>query len=200
MWRLLTEENSIQIQLLVDSRHRKNQIILLVDETYLETRNYYWSAKEFIESPYLIVITSFSKAYGIAGLRAGLIISNFENTKVLKSVNPMHEISSFTSFILGQVLFDESLYDYRKEIELDEEKLVSELGNKNGFNILKTKTNFVLFNNSYFDCKYLHDFLLERQLKMKINKSVLEFGDWCSVSIGNRINNQFLIESLSVLK
>ena len=54
----------------------------------LETRFFNWTAKDFIQNKNLIIVRSFSKAYGIAGLRAGLIISNESNIKVLKSLLP----------------------------------------------------------------------------------------------------------------
>ena len=62
----------------------QNNIVLVVDETYLETRFYTWTAKDYLDYKNLIVVRSFSKAYGIAGLRAGLIISNKANIESKK--------------------------------------------------------------------------------------------------------------------
>ena len=173
------------------------KVVLVVDETYLETRNYEWTAREFINNfEDLIVVTSFSKAYGIAGLRAGMIVSNISNINVMNKLLPMHEITSFTDYLLSEVINDKSLYTFRDQIYLDEEYIVDNLNNYKGFNVMKTKTNFILFKNKNYPTQYLHDLLLNNQLKVKIHKSVPFFGDWCSASLGNKNNTNNLVKIL----
>ena len=89
---------------------------MVVDETYLETRNYTWTAKKYVSFDNLIIVSSFSKAHGIAGLRAGLIVSNSKNIKILNSLLPMHEITSFTNYLLNKVINDESLNLFKDQI------------------------------------------------------------------------------------
>ena len=176
-----------------------HNIILVVDETYLETRNYTWTAKKYISFDNLIVVSSFSKAYGIAGLRAGMIVSNSKNIKILNSLLPMHEITSFTNYLLNKVINDESLNFFIDQINEDENLIFEQLNEKKGFKILRTNTNFVLFKNHYLSCKFIHDFLLDNQIKVKIHKNVPYFGEWCSASLGNKTNTYNLIKVLSKL-
>ncbi len=170
---------------------------MIVDETYLETRNYKWTAKKYLSCNNLIIVSSFSKAHGIAGLRAGLIVSNSKNIKILNSLLPMHEITSFTNYLLNKVINDESLNLFRDQINEDENLLFEILNEKKGFKILRTNTNFVLFKNQDFNCKYIHDFLLDNRIKVKIHKTVPFFGEWCSASLGNKTNTYNLIKVLS---
>ena len=176
-----------------------HNIIFVVDETYLETRNFTWTAKKYLSCNNLIIVSSFSKAYGIAGLRAGMILSNSKNIKTLESLLPMHEITSFTNYLLNQVINDESLNLFRDQINDDENLIFENLNEKNGFKILKTNTNFLLFKNHDFSCKFIHDFLLDNRIKVKIHKTVPYFGEWCSASLGNKENTHNLIKFLSKL-
>jgi len=176
---------------------QEKHILLVVDETYLETRQYSWSAIDFINQfKNLIVVRSFSKAYGIAGLRAGIVISHQDNIKVMSAVKPMHEISSFTKYVIDQILTDSSLLNYRDQIELDENNFFSILNEKNTFRVKKTRTNFILFNSSNFSCEFIHDRLLANNIKVKIHKDVKYFGKWCSASLGNSENNNLITKTL----
>ena len=176
-----------------------HNITLVVDETYLETRNYTWTAKKYLSCNNLIVVSSFSKAHGIAGLRAGMIVSNSKNIKILNSLLPMHEITSFTNYLLNKVINDESLNLFKDQINEDENLLFEKLNEKKGFKFLRTNTNFVLFKNHDFPCNFIHDFLLDNRIKVKIHKSVRYFGEWCSASLGNKKNTHNLIKVLSKL-
>jgi histidinol-phosphate/aromatic aminotransferase/cobyric acid decarboxylase-like protein len=178
----------------------KNNIILVVDETYLETRFFKWTAKEYIEYENLIILRSFSKAYGLAGLRAGLIISNHKNISVLRSLLPMHEVTTFTSDLLLKILKDKSLNSFRSQILDDENLLFNRLNKTKGFEILKTQTNFILFKNAKFSNQYLHDYLLSKNIKIKVHKPVRYFGGWCSASMGNKLNNKLLMNALNELE
>ena len=51
----------------------------------------------------LIVLRTFSKAYGLAGLRIGYAISNPANIEELTNIKPMYEVNSLA--ILGLIFF-----------------------------------------------------------------------------------------------
>ncbi len=175
---------------------QSNNITLVVDETYLETRDYKWSARDFIDNKNLIVVTSFSKSYGIAGLRAGLLISSSENIEFFRKVKPMHEISSFTSSILSRVILDPSLSSFKDQILFDQNLLTrnSKLLEKYDFHI--TDSNFILFRHLNKTCSDLSQILLSHKIKIKQHLPVKYFGEWCSASLGNHEHTSLLIESL----
>lgn len=71
----------------------KKDFIVVIDEAY----HYFYPESviaDIKEYPNLIVTRSFSKAFGLAGLRAGLLISNPEKIQSLRSVKPISEINS----------------------------------------------------------------------------------------------------------
>ena len=108
----------------------------------------------------------------------------------------MHELTSFTAYLLEKVISDQSLSSFRSQIKEDENYIFDEIDNNNGFKVLKTETNFVLFRHESFSCNYIHDFLLKNYIKVKVHKSVPLFGEWCSASLGNSFNMNKLIDVL----
>jgi histidinol-phosphate aminotransferase len=70
----------------------------------------------------LIVVRTFSKAWGLAGLRAGYAVSNEMLISELFKVRPMHELTSFTSMVV------ETMLDHMDEVRtyIDEVKCVRE--------------------------------------------------------------------------
>lgn len=61
----------------------------------------------------LVVVRSFSKAFGIAGLRLGYLVSQPENVAQINKVRPMYEASSFAIAVGAYLLeHDHLMHDY----------------------------------------------------------------------------------------
>jgi histidinol-phosphate aminotransferase len=76
---------------------------LLIDEAYYgfckET------SKKFVKKyDNIFIIRSLSKAWGLAGLRLGYIISNKKNIELLNKIRPMYEINTFGAEFLKLLL------------------------------------------------------------------------------------------------
>lgn len=77
--------------------------IALVDEAYYHFHEI--TVADWLgEFDNLIVTRTFSKAFGLAGLRAGYLISNPDNMSSLKKVRPSYEINSFTALVVLELL------------------------------------------------------------------------------------------------
>ena len=80
-----------------------NKTIFLLDEAYF----YYYKIdtlpliKQF---PNLIITRSFSKAWGLAGARVGLVFSNSNYISLLSKQKPMHEINQLSVLVCEKVL------------------------------------------------------------------------------------------------
>ena len=67
---------------------------MIVDEAYYHFNN--TTAKSLIAScPNLIVVRTFSKAFGMAGMRIGYTISNKKIIGYMLSIKPIYEINAF---------------------------------------------------------------------------------------------------------
>ena len=81
----------------------KNKTLFLLDEAYF----YYYKidSLSLIEQfPNLIITRSFSKAWGLAGARMGLIFSNKNNISLLWRQKPMHEINQLSKLVCEKIL------------------------------------------------------------------------------------------------
>lgn len=82
-------------------------IPVIIDEAYIEF-SYHNSVVDLInEYSNLIVLRTFSKAFGAAGLRAGYIVSNIDYMKIIRKLRFMYEISGiaakYCEFVLDNV-------------------------------------------------------------------------------------------------
>ncbi len=81
-------------------------VLVLVDEAYFHFIDE--TAVDFIETfDNLIITRTFSKAFGLAGLRAGYLVSNRKNIDYLYRVKPMHELNSMAIFMITELLEDQ---------------------------------------------------------------------------------------------
>ena len=83
----------------------KEGVIAVVDEAYFFFHDI--TVVDLLDSyENLIVIRTFSKALGVAGLRAGYTLSREENIANLYKVKPMHEINGLAILVIDEILND----------------------------------------------------------------------------------------------
>ena len=84
-------------------RAKECNTLVLVDEAYFhfhEDTVLPWIARY----DHVIISRTFSKAFGLAGLRAGYLISQERNIEFLKKVRPVYEITAVTALVLNELL------------------------------------------------------------------------------------------------
>jgi len=68
----------------------------------------------------LIIVRSFSKAFGLAGIRGGYLLSQKENIDNLYKVKPMHELTGFSILVINELLKNpEELFSFLEETKKD---------------------------------------------------------------------------------
>ncbi len=123
----------------------KLNIIILIDEAYYP---YYdetviEKTKQFLN---LIVARTFSKAWGLAGLRLGYAVGNPKTIKYFHKIKPMYEIGSYSiAFIEKAIEFEYKMRESVKRIMMGKEYFLNELKNL-GFQTLITEGNFLHVN------------------------------------------------------
>lgn len=89
-------------------------VLAVVDEAYFYFHNV-TAADVLDQYENLIIVRTFSKAFGIAGLRAGYLLSREENVINLRKVKPMHELTGVTIMIINEILEDpREVFDFVK--------------------------------------------------------------------------------------
>lgn len=125
-------------------------VLVVIDEAYLEfvskpeTYSMIKLIKEGYEKP-LLVLKTFSKAYGMAGLRIGIAAGNPDLVSYLAKSGAAWNISALGQAMAAAALKDQ---DYIKKIaslnEVEREKVTKELKDL-GCTVYESQTNFILF-------------------------------------------------------
>jgi histidinol-phosphate aminotransferase len=120
--------------------------IVMVDEAYAEYADY--SVVPLIEKyPNLVVLRTFSKAFGLAGLRLGFAVAN---PRLAASIDkaPAPYAINVVSLMMGSKLLDNVglVKESVEALKAERRKLISELNRLKGVEAFDSKTNFVTFN------------------------------------------------------
>jgi histidinol-phosphate aminotransferase len=125
--------------------HAAPNILVLVDEAYVEFSGI--SALSLISQfPQLVISRTFSKAFGLAGLRCGCLISNSENIAWVKKAQSPYSVNVLAAVAASAAVQDTSFVDaYVREVIAARTFVVSEL-NRLGVRQFPTDANFVLID------------------------------------------------------
>ena len=123
----------------------KLNCILVVDEAYFHFCKI--TAKNLIKKfNNLIIVRTFSKAFGLAGLRVGYCISNKKIIDLLKTIKPNYELNNINIKICKFLLLKKNIMkNYVKEINISNKLLVINL-KKNGYEAYSSNSNSILIN------------------------------------------------------
>ena len=161
------------------NKTNKLKIPLIIDEAYIE-----FFGKSLIryikKNKNLFVLRTFSKAFGLAGLRSGFIASSKNNIDYLKKFKPMYEINSIGILLTKLILENPKIVkNYVKKCFLFKNKLFTLLKKKK-IKFKDTKANFVLIEKRRIKKKIFKDC---KKNKILISKKI-HFEKYLRVTIG----------------
>jgi histidinol-phosphate aminotransferase len=170
--------------------------IVIVDEAYAEYADYSMIplADEYEN---LIILRTFSKAFGLAGLRLGYAVTNTALAKTLAEKTPLPFPVSVFTLNMGQKLL-ENLDIVKKaveELKVERGTLTKKLNKINGIEAFDSKTNFVLFNTAkpYED---VYQNLLKKGILVKKFGKILHLDNCLRTTVGLPQMNAKLLEAL----
>lgn len=143
---------------------KKKKVIIIIDETYVYFSKFK-SLKNYIKKfNNLIILRTFSKYYGLAGLRIGLVISNKKTIKYLNNIRPPNDLNHISLEILNNLLKTKD--NYLEEIKKSK-RYILRVANKMNLNIELTDCNFfhIYFKNS--DIKFISRKLFDNKILVK---------------------------------
>ncbi len=118
--------------------------LVIIDEAYYHFNNV--TAKPLIKKlKNLIVVRTFSKAFGVAGMRIGYTISNSKIIGLMLSIKPIYEINAFNMKLVRHLIKNiKIMRNYVKEIHKGRYLLNKFLNSKN-IKMIGKYSNTVLF-------------------------------------------------------
>lgn len=136
--------------------------MVILDEAYIEFSN-----GEIVDYTRLyknlLVLRTFSKAYGLAGIRLGYMIGDAETIEYINRVRSPYNINSFTQTIGIKALENEDIIADNIETIKKERGKVMEKLEELGFRTFPSETNFIFFKGD----RNLSEELLKRKILIR---------------------------------
>ncbi|MGI9035875.1 MAG: histidinol-phosphate transaminase [Pyrinomonadaceae bacterium] len=170
--------------------------IVIVDEAYIHFSREKSLTDEINNFPNLVVLQTFSKAWGLAGLRVGLAFANAEIISIFNRVKPPYNISEIAQeAVLKALKNSEKIKETIEKIIAEREKLIKNLRE---FSFVKkiypTDANFVLVKT--IDAEMIYKFLLDEKIVVRNRSNVELCANCLRVTIGTPTENELLLKAL----
>jgi histidinol-phosphate aminotransferase len=135
--------SAVSGETLVQITQAAPQAALLVDEAYFEFHGE-TLIDQAAEIDNLFVARTFSKAYGLAGLRIGILAANPRQMAMVRRAASPYSVNAAALAVLPEALNDQKfITDYVEQVKSNRDKLQLELGNL-GLRYWPSHANFVL--------------------------------------------------------
>lgn len=121
----------------------KRNILILLDQAYNDYYEDIWGSR-ICEFNNLVIVRSFSKAWGIAGLRFGYILTNLKLREYIYSMKPVTEINSIAALAANYLLTNgaRKIKEIVDETIIGKEFLATNL-EEMGFKVYRGHANFI---------------------------------------------------------
>jgi histidinol-phosphate aminotransferase len=173
--------------------------IVVVDEAYIdfsETESFITKLSEFEN---LVILQTFSKALGLAGIRLGMCFASSEIISVLNKIKPPYNVSECSQAIAIEHLNDVDIKTKQVEEILKQRNLLAR-----ELTLLKiveqvypSRANFILVRINA--AKSVYQKLLAKGIVVRDRSSVLLCNDCLRITIGTPSENQILLQEMKAL-
>lgn len=172
--------------------------IVVIDEAYVEFSSEPSLIQKIKDFENLVILRTFSKGWGLAGLRIGYCIANTEIIKYLNKIKPPYNLNRLSAqFAIEALKNYEQLFGMKERIIRERKQLTNELRKLN-CEVFPSEANFLLVR-----IKNATDIV--RKLAERFSVIVRDFStkpllqDCFRVTVGTPEQNQLFIASLSQL-
>jgi histidinol-phosphate aminotransferase len=169
--------------------------IVLVDEAYGEYADY--SVVPLIgKYENLVVLRTFSKAFGLAGLRLGYAVANPLLARAVNKIPAPYAINIVT-LTMGRKLLENSgvMREAVAALKAERGKLINALNEIRGVEAFVSRANFVLFNTAKpYEDVYVN--MLKRGLVIKKLGKLLDYENCLRATVGLPDMNAKLLNAL----
>ncbi|TVP49664.1 MAG: histidinol-phosphate transaminase [Mongoliibacter sp.] len=170
--------------------------LVVVDEAYIDFSDEPSFTEELERYPNLLVMQTFSKAWGLANLRIGMAFASKDIIRILNLIKPPYNISGLTQQKVLESLemsgdiknlvhkvFEEKLY---LENELPQFPFVKK--------IFSSQANFLLVKMDR--AREIYEYLIKQMIILRDRSKVQLCEDCLRISLGTREENMALIQAL----
>jgi histidinol-phosphate aminotransferase len=167
---------------------------LLMDEAYFEFCGETMAPK-WRELPNLFVSRTFSKAYGMAGLRIGVLMGHEDQMRMLRRASSPYNLNSVALACLPDALADQKYVRHYVDQVLDGRRELENELSAWGVRFWPSRANFVLMHLGD-KCKSFIRRMRERGILVRDRSSDYGCQGCVRITVGIREHNQRLLTSL----
>ena len=170
--------------------------LVIVDEAYIDFSGEASLVSQLENHLNLVVLQTFSKAWGLAGLRVGLAFANEEIIKLFDMVKPPYNVSQIAQELTLEALHSRSKVAETASRIVRERKILADRLDRFSFveKIYPSDANFLLVKTHLPNAIY--DFLLVEKIVVR-NRSNVELCEGClRITVGTTEENRILLRAL----
>ncbi len=172
--------------------------LVVVDEAYINFSRHRSFVAELKDYPNIVVLQTFSKAWGLAALRLGITFASTEIIDVLNKIKPPYNISGATQEITLKALDNlESVNRMITDIVQEREALAKDLIQLPVVQkVYPSDANFLLVRVS--DANKLYAYLRDSGIIVRNRNNVLLCEGCLRITVGTEEQNQRLLDSIKI--
>ena len=173
--------------------------LVVIDEAYIDFTREKSFIKELSKFSHLVVLQTFSKAWGLAGLRMGMCFGSPEIIAILNKIKYPYNVSSRSQDLVLDALENA----YGKDIWVDEilsqrEKLSKALRRVKAVGkVFPSHGNFLLLR--VIDAPYVYQYLMDKKIIVRDRSKVTLCYNCLRITVGTPEENERLIQILKSL-
>jgi len=171
--------------------------LVVIDEAYIDFSDS--DSALTIDHPHLVVLQTFSKSYGAAGIRLGMAFMHVEMVSILNAVKSPYNVSEITQqFAINQLRNISEVNHSIAEIKEERKELLTRLNQiESIIKVYPSEANFFLVKCKDSDTTYKH--LLENNVIVRDRSKVVLCDNCLRITIGTQEENERLISLLKSL-
>lgn len=170
--------------------------IVVVDEAYIDFSDKASAIELLKDFENILVLQTFSKAWGLAALRLGVAYGNSKIIDVLNKVRPPFNVNTNSQNLILEALQKVEVKNFNVDLILKQKKYLENELHQLSFikRIIESDANYFLMEVT--DATKLFDYLLSHNLLISNRSSLLNCNNHIRISVGTEEENKKLITVL----
>ena len=184
----------------IDSVLDRFEGIVIVDEAYIDFAGVPSYLEQLESRPNLIVLQTFSKAWGMAGIRLGMAFAQPEIIGIMNKVKYPYNINQLTQQrAMDEVMQYDRVQEWVKSILRERSRLMKEFAKLDcTIQVYPSDANFFLARVK--DAKATYDYLVDCGIIVRNRSKIALCGNSLRVTVGTAPENNALLDALKNYK
>jgi histidinol-phosphate aminotransferase len=174
--------------------------IVVIDEAYIDFSLESSFLPRLADFPNVVILQTFSKAWGMAGLRLGMAFARTEIIAVLNTIKSPYNINTLTQEVALTALADVSWHKSIIAKTLEERaRLQTELGKSaHVLRVFPSNANFLLVEMQ--QSRHVYEELVRQNIIVRDRSQVVLCEDCLRITVGTEAENTQLLAALANIK